>query len=237
VSVSKVAAAAWLSSAVVVVGAAGGAIYQLANPSNASSPSSSPNSQPTSPTLGGGNLSPGSSTGNGNGTTNGTTSGNGTTTGATTGGGATGTGTAGGAGTGNTTGGTTNGNGNGTGNGTTGSNPGHPITVTGAVVGKINLGSPATLNVTIANPNNQDILVTSVTGAITSVTSAGLTGRPACSSTWYSVGSFTGSKTITKNSSGQVTIPLTLTNLPSTNQDNCKGSTVHFSFTAQARQA
>ncbi|MCU1623572.1 MAG: hypothetical protein JWL79_2417 [Frankiales bacterium] len=236
-SVSKVVAAAWLSSALVVVGAAGGAIYQLANPSNSSSPSSAPSSHPSSPTLGGGDVSPngnGNGTGNGNGNGNGNTTGNGNgTTGAST----TGTGATTG-GTGTATGGTTTGTGTGSSTGnTTGSNPGHPITVTGAVVGKISLGSPATLNVTIANPNNQDILITSVTGAITSVTTRGLAGLPPCSSSWYSVGSFTGTKTITKNSSGQVTIPLTLTNLPSTNQDNCKGSNVTFSFTAQARQA
>jgi hypothetical protein len=175
VAVSR-AAAAWLSSAVLVSGAVGVAIVQ---------PATTPTSnvaQPSSPTLGGGNVSSNGNNGNG-------------------------------------------------------SNAGHPITLTGSVVGKIWPGSPATLNVTISNPNNQDIVVTSVTGAITSVTSAGLDGRPVCSSSWYNVGSFTGSKTIAKNANGQVSVPLTLTNLPSTNQDNCKGSTVHFTFTAQAQQA
>ncbi|MCW3101399.1 MAG: hypothetical protein JWL77_7017 [Chthonomonadaceae bacterium] len=174
-AVSK-AAATWMSSAVLVSGAVGVAILQLAT-----TPTSNA-AQPSSPTLGGGNVSSNGNNGNGN-------------------------------------------------------NAGHPITLTGSVVGTISLGAPATLNITISNPNNQDIVVTSVTGAITSVTSAGLVGRPVCSSNWYSVGSFTGSKTITKNANGQVSVPLTLTNLPSTNQDNCKGSTVHFSFTAQARQA
>jgi hypothetical protein len=178
VAVSKVAAAAWLSSAVVASGAIGVGVEM------ATSASTSNASQSSSPTLGGGNVS---SSNNGN-------------------------------------------NGN-------GSNSGHPITLTGSVVGKIGLGTPATLTVTISNPNNQDIVVTSVTGAITSVTSAGLVGSPVCSSSWYSVGTFTGSKTVMKNASGQVSVPLTLTNLPSTNQDNCKGSTVQFTFTAQAQQA
>jgi hypothetical protein len=124
-------------------------------------------------------------------------------------------------------------NGNGNGNG----NPGHAITLTGTVVGKISPSSPAVLNITIDNPNNQDIVVTSVTGSITSVTSAGLADRPVCSAAWYSVGTFTGPKTIAKNKSAQVSVPLTLTDLPSTNQDNCKGSTVQFSFAAQAQQA
>jgi hypothetical protein len=177
VPVSK-AAAAWLSSAVLVSGATGVAIVQLAT-----TPTSNA-AQPSSPALGGGNVSSNGNNGNG-------------------------------------------------GNG----NPGHAITLTGAVVGKISLGTPATLTVTISNPNNQDIVVTSVTGAITSVTSAGLVGRPACSTSWYSVGTFTGAKNVAKNASGQVSVPLSLTNLPSTNQDNCKGSTVQFSFTAQAQQA
>jgi hypothetical protein len=182
VAVSK-AAAAWLSSAILVTGAVGVAIVQLAT-----TPTSNA-AQPSSQTLGGGNVSNGNGNGNGN-----------------------------------------NGNGN-------GNNSGHPITLTGAVTGTITLGTPTTLDITISNPNNQDIVVTSVTGAITSVTSAGLVGRPVCSSSWYSVGSFTGTKTITKNSNGLVALPLALTDLTSTNQDNCKGSTVRFSFTAQAQQA
>jgi hypothetical protein len=127
-------------------------------------------------------------------------------------------------------------NGNGNGNSGTG-NPGHAITLTGTVAGKISPHSPATLNITIDNPNNQDIVVTSVSGSITSVTSAGLADRPVCSAAWYSVGAFAGPLTINKNKSAQVSVPLTLTDLPSTNQDNCKGSTVQFSFTAQAQQA
>jgi hypothetical protein len=175
VAVSK-AASAWLSSAILVSGAVGVAIVQLAT-----TPTSNA-AQPSSPTLGGGNVSSNGNNGNS-------------------------------------------------------SNPGHPITLTGSVTGTITLGTPTTLNITISNPNNQDIVVTSVTGAISSVTSAGLVGRPVCSSNWYTVGSFNGSKTVTKNSSGLVALPLVLSDLTSTNQDNCKGSTVHFSFTAQAQQA
>jgi hypothetical protein len=184
VSVSRVAVAAWLSSAAVVTSAAGVGIYQLTTASSSSSSSSTSSSQPSAQTLGGGSVD--SNNGNGNGNN---------------------------------------------------ANPGHPITLTGAVVGKLGPGTSATLNVTISNPNNQDIVVTSVTGAITSVTSAGLVGRLACSSSWYSLGSFSGSKTIAKNKNAQVPLALTLTNLPGTNQDNCKGATVRFTFTAQAQQA
>jgi hypothetical protein len=114
---------------------------------------------------------------------------------------------------------------------------GHTITLSGSVAGRVAPGSPATLTVTISNPNNPDIVVTSLTGTITSVTSLGLAGRPVCSPSWYSVGTFTGSKPIAKNKSGVIAVPLSLADLPSTNQDNCKGSTVRFSFTAQAQQA
>jgi hypothetical protein len=114
---------------------------------------------------------------------------------------------------------------------------GHTISLSGSVVGRVAPGSPATLTVTISNPNNQDIVVTSLTGTITSVTTLGLPGRPACSTSWYSVGTFTGSKAIAKNKSGTISVPLSLADLPSTNQDNCKGSTVQFAFTAQAQQA
>ena len=116
-------------------------------------------------------------------------------------------------------------------------NVGHTISLSGSVVGRVAPGSPATLTVTISNPNNQDIVVTSLTGTITSVTSLGLVGRPVCSPSWYSVGTFSGSKAIAKNKSATISVPLSLSDLPSTNQDNCKGSTVQFSFTAQAQQA
>lgn len=137
-----------------------------------------------------------------------------------------------------------NGNGNGhvngnNGNGAGGTNqpPGKAVTVSGSVVGKIGLGSPATLNVTVDNPNNQALVITKVMGTITSVTSAGQAGKPACSAAWYSVGTFTGSKALPKNGSAIVAVPLTLTPLSSTNQDNCKGSTVTFAFSATAEQA
>lgn len=114
------------------------------------------------------------------------------------------------------------------------SNPGHDITLTGAVSGTLRPGSPATLNVTITNPNNQDIIVTSVTGNITSVSTGNRVGLPSCDAAWFHVGTFTGPKKIAKNKSGSVTVPLFLDNL-NVNQDNCMGATVQFSFAAQAQ--
>ena len=124
-----------------------------------------------------------------------------------------------------------------TNNGNKGSNSGHAITLSGDVVGTVGLDSPATLNVTISNPNNQDIVVTRVTGTITSVTTAGIDGLPVCSSSWYSVGTFDGTQPIAKNSSGVVSVPIVLSDVASTNQDNCKGAAVSFTFSAEARQA
>jgi hypothetical protein len=122
-------------------------------------------------------------------------------------------------------------------NNANGGNPGHAITVTGVVHGQLAPNVPATLVVTIANPNSQDIVVTSVSGMVTSATSAGEPGKPVCSTAWYHVGSFSGSLLITKNHSGTVSLPVTLDNFPTVNQDNCKRSTYTFSFTAAARQA
>jgi hypothetical protein len=116
-------------------------------------------------------------------------------------------------------------------------NPGHQIDVTGSVTGQLRPGTPATLTVTIANRNNQDIVVTSVTGTITSVTTLHAAGLPLCDASWYVVGTSTAPTPIAKNRTGTVVVPVTLNDLPSTNQDNCKGSTVQLSFTAQARQA
>jgi hypothetical protein len=116
-------------------------------------------------------------------------------------------------------------------------NPGHPIRLSGVVTGRITPGRPATLTVTVSNPNNQDVVVTSLTGSVTSVSSQVLAGRPPCSATWFTVGTFAGARTIAAKGSAEVAVPVALTDLPATNQDNCKGGTLQLAFTAQARQA
>jgi hypothetical protein len=117
------------------------------------------------------------------------------------------------------------------------SNAGHPLVVSGTVVGTVGPGSPARLGVTIDNPNNQGVILTSVSGTISAVSSAGISGKPVCSVSWYHVGSFVGPRTIPKNSSTSVDLPVTFDDLPSVNQDNCKGAQYTYTFTAQARQA
>ena len=113
----------------------------------------------------------------------------------------------------------------------------YPITLTGAVDGKLAPGTPASLNVTITNTNPEDIVVTEVTAQISTVTSAGIAAKPACSADWFTMGTFSGSKLVTKNSSGVVALPVTLSDLTETDQDNCKGATYSFTFTALAQQA
>jgi hypothetical protein len=115
--------------------------------------------------------------------------------------------------------------------------PGHAIKVSGAVTGEVGPGRPATLVVTIRNPNNQDILVTSVTGKVTTVATGSDATKQACQVSWYSIGSFAGSQRIARNSTAAVSLPVTLADLPGTNQDNCKGASYTFTFQAQARQA
>jgi hypothetical protein len=124
---------------------------------------------------------------------------------------------------------------NANGNGSNGNN-GHAINVTGAVAGLLYPGRPSTLNVSVQNPNNQDIVVTSVTASITAVGSRGTVGLPSCNKSWFSVGSYAGSRTVAKNASSVFALPLTLTNL-SVNQDNCKGVSYSFAFTANAQGA
>jgi hypothetical protein len=128
-------------------------------------------------------------------------------------------------------------NGNGNGGSTGGSSPGHSLNVSGVVQGTVAPNRPATLVVTINNPNSQDILVTSVTGSVTSVTTAHQAGKPVCSTAWYQVGSFSGSLLVPKGASRTVSVPVSFLNSATINQDNCKGQQYTYSFTAQARQA
>jgi len=122
------------------------------------------------------------------------------------------------------------------GNGQGADNPGHPITVTGSVVGTLRPGQPAAVDVTVRNDNRQPIVVTSVTAVVTSVAPGPLAG-PACTSGWYTVGTFTGTQTIARRASGVVSLPIALVDLPAVNQDSCQGATLQLRFTAQARQA
>lgn len=133
-----------------------------------------------------------------------------------------------------------NGNGNnGSGNGNGGGNgdSSHPITVTGIVVGQPAPGRTARLDVTIDNAKNAAILVKTVTAAVTSVTTGAQLGKPACKASWYSISSFSGSLRVEQGAKSVVPLTVTFANDPLVNQDNCKGATFSYSFSASAQQA
>lgn len=129
------------------------------------------------------------------------------------------------------------GNGNGNGGGAGAGSAAHPLTLTGTVSGQLAPGLPRVLVVTVDNAKNQAVYLKSVTAIIQSVAAGPNPSKPACNKAWFTVGSFSGSQFIGQGLKGQVQLPLTLVNLPNTNQDNCKGAAYSVAFTAIADQA
>jgi hypothetical protein len=129
-------------------------------------------------------------------------------------------------------------NGNGAGNGAGAvTPPGKSLVVSGAATSVLAPGVPATLTVTVTNPNKQAVNVVSASATIDSVDTKGLTGLPTCDPNWITVAPFSGSEPLAAGAT--ITIPLTVTfsNLSDVNQDNCKGVSYAFTATATARQA
>jgi hypothetical protein len=113
--------------------------------------------------------------------------------------------------------------------------PPQALTVSQAVSGALTLGEPASLTVTVTNPNDQAVDLTSVTATVTSVDSSAGDGPPAAprcspcplrqrSSASARAGSTTASLAIRLVENGQ-------------NQDRCKNATYRFSYSATANQA
>jgi hypothetical protein len=131
---------------------------------------------------------------------------------------------------------TTNVNGNGNGNGNNAGPPGKAFTMTVQAVGTIGPGQHQTLNVTVLNPNNQNMQITGATGVVNSVSKA------SCLPTWFTVEDWTpgASPTIAPaNGTAHIQMKLDFTDLP-TNQDVCKStpaSPVTISFTLHASGA
>lgn len=130
---------------------------------------------------------------------------------------------------------TTPGN-NGCGNGNSGasggkdcSNPGHPITVTGTVLGVVYPGTSSKLRLQIVNSNNQDLTLQSATAAI------GTPSKPGCAASWFSVASYAGTPSITlkKNSTTALDLNFAMLNKP-LNQDACKTASIPLNFSATA---
>jgi hypothetical protein len=132
-----------------------------------------------------------------------------------------------------------NGVGNGNGGPSSGNNssPGKALTVSVVAKTPVAPGQAGSVTVKVTNPNNQAAVITSLGGSVTGVGSGTRTGLQACNKSWITLGSFAGSQPVGANSYTLVTVPVTFTNLASTNQDNCKGVTYTFSFTVNGRQA
>jgi hypothetical protein len=131
-----------------------------------------------------------------------------------------------------------NGNGGGNGGGGSSTPAGKTLNVSGTVVGQVAPGVPATLNVTVQNPNSSDVDLTALTAAMTSVETQqpGTDERPACNKDWFVIGQLTATQRIARDGQLVVSLPITLLKSATVNQDNCKGVTYTFGFTATANQ-
>jgi hypothetical protein len=132
-----------------------------------------------------------------------------------------------------------NGVGNGNGGPSSGNNssPGKALTTSVTSVTPVAPGKVGSVTVRVNNPNNQAALITDLTGSVTGIGSGNRPGLQQCNKSWIVLGSFAGSQPVAANSYTLVTVPVTFTNLATTNQDNCKGVTYTFSFTVNGRQA
>lgn len=114
---------------------------------------------------------------------------------------------------------------------------GAALRLSGRVIGQVGPGTAAQLVVTVTNPSNDSLQLTSVRGVIIKVTGSTQAGKVLCSRDWYHVGPFSGAPTVAARGSVTVELPITFDNLAGVNQDNCKGAPFTFSVTAQARSA
>lgn len=135
---------------------------------------------------------------------------------------------------GTTSTGTTASNGNGNANGQAN---GKSLTVAFVSATPLFPGGSGTLTLRVDNSNQQDVLLTSVTSTVTSVTSGTRPGIPSCNKSWFQIGGLTGAPVVGGRSSRTITVPVTMVDTANVNQDNCKGVTYQFSFTVNGRQA
>lgn len=127
-------------------------------------------------------------------------------------------------------------NGNGNGNSGAGA-PGKAFTMTVQAIGTIGPGQHQTLNVTVSNPNNQNMQITGASGVVNSV------NKPGCLTSWFTVENWTPGSVPTvapANGTAVIQMKLDFTDAPSTNQDVCKStgaSPVKIAFTLHATGA
>lgn len=106
-----------------------------------------------------------------------------------------------------------------------------------ALVRPVAPGVDGTLTVRVENPNNQAVRLTGITGDVSQVTQ-GTSGPTACDKDWFVISPLTGTPVlIEKKSHEDFELDVTFTNLPSINQDRCKGAQYSFTFSATAVQA
>jgi len=110
------------------------------------------------------------------------------------------------------------------------------FSMTVEALGTVGPGERQTLNVTVSNPNGQNMQITGATGVVNSV------NKPGCLPAWFTVEDWTpGTSPTIAPANGSTVIQMTLDflDLP-TNQDVCKstpGSPVTISFTLHATGA
>jgi hypothetical protein len=132
---------------------------------------------------------------------------------------------------------TNNGNGNSATNGNTAGSQGKAFAISGALSG-LTPGATGHLMVSVTNPNNQDMKITSLSATLLSVTKAANAPTGTCASSAFTVGAYVGSYfTVTKNttrSSSPGYIPVTLShNAPNA----CQGATFNLSYSGTGSQA
>lgn len=125
---------------------------------------------------------------------------------------------------------------NGNGGGNTGGTGPKSLTVVGVVTSNVGPGASVPMTVTVTNVGSRRIDLTSVRGTVTSVTTRNLPDLFACDKAWYSIGTFTGSRSLDKGASTTLTLPVRFDNR-AFNQDNCKGATYTYSLTATGQGA
>lgn len=137
-------------------------------------------------------------------------------------------------------------NGNGNGNGGSAGNGATPppkalvvkqVTTPASATQSVAPGSPGWVTVSVNNPNNQAVVLTGVTGTVTSVATGTRPGLLPCNKSWISIQPWTSRQTLAANGTTTVKLATTFNNLSTTNQDNCKGVAFNFSFTATGDQA
>jgi hypothetical protein len=123
-----------------------------------------------------------------------------------------------------------------TGHGEAVSRMGLPLVVASKVVGRVGPGTPATLVITVTNPDTSGVVLTGATARITSVTSAASTTGPACSPGWYAVGTFSGVRPLGPLASTTVELRITFDDSRSVNQDSCKSARYAYAYRVEARK-